>query len=198
MDRNPDAGTMNSQESHRITIDTPRQEPKPLDSEPAEKGGTGVNVKTMPRPKSKPKSIATLESEIAATEAQLAATLSQLAEARSRKAGRQNAGGSSTTPTTSKPTSNATAITSAETALDGSSTRTPLGDDQDDHNQQQQDQRQELLTHAQGIFEGHIALLRRYNDTKDIAMGMLSVIADRQGKRLAEVMAERGVDGEED
>ena len=73
-----------------------------------------------------------------------------------------------------------------------------MGDDQDDHNQQQQDQRQELLTHAQGIFEGHIALLRRYNDTKDIAMGMLSVIADRQGKRLAEVMAERGVDGEED
>ncbi|KAK5061551.1 hypothetical protein LTR84_008095 [Exophiala bonariae] len=46
---------------------------------------------------------------------------------------------------------------------------------------------------AQAIFTRHIAQLRRYNDIKDAAMGMLSLIADREGKRVAEVLDERGV-----
>ena len=47
--------------------------------------------------------------------------------------------------------------------------------------------------HAQSIINKHISLLKRYNEIKDIALGMLSLIAEKEGKRLAEVMEERGV-----
>ncbi len=50
------------------------------------------------------------------------------------------------------------------------------------------------LAFADEIFARHIARLKEYNELKDIAMGMLSIIADKQGRRLAEVMEERGVD----
>ena len=53
------------------------------------------------------------------------------------------------------------------------------------------------LEHAQVIANRNISLLKRYNEIKDIAMGMLSLIAEKEGKRLAEVMEERGV-GEKD
>ncbi|KIW70663.1 hypothetical protein PV04_02908 [Phialophora macrospora] len=47
--------------------------------------------------------------------------------------------------------------------------------------------------HAQSIMTQHIVLLKRYNEIKDIASWMLSLIAEKEGKRLAEVMAERGL-----
>jgi len=49
------------------------------------------------------------------------------------------------------------------------------------------------LQHAQTIITKHISLMKRYNEIKDIAMGMLSLIAEKEGKRLAEVMEERGI-----
>ncbi|KIX09534.1 uncharacterized protein Z518_00614 [Rhinocladiella mackenziei CBS 650.93] len=49
------------------------------------------------------------------------------------------------------------------------------------------------LQHAENIFTRHIALLKEYNEIKDIAMGMLSLIADKEDRRLVEVMEERGV-----
>lgn len=51
------------------------------------------------------------------------------------------------------------------------------------------------LTRANHILDRHIALLREYNDIKDVAMAMLSLIADRQGVTLGEVMAQREPDG---
>ncbi|KEF61077.1 uncharacterized protein A1O9_02642, partial [Exophiala aquamarina CBS 119918] len=154
--------------------------------------------KSKPRPESK--SISTLESEIAATEAKLAATLSRLSEARARNDEAHPAcslalASSSSPTTTTTSTRRTTAVPTAPStgkgqAIDGASLS--LAHDRQQQQQQQQ-QEQELLSHAQGIFEGHIALLKRYNSTKDIAMGMLSLIADRQGKRLAEILLERGV-----
>lgn len=47
------------------------------------------------------------------------------------------------------------------------------------------------LDHANAIVSRHISLLKEYNDIKDIAMGMLSLIADKEGRRLVEVMEER-------
>jgi hypothetical protein len=50
------------------------------------------------------------------------------------------------------------------------------------------------LAFADDVFARRIARLKEYNELKDIAMGMLSTIADKEGRRLAEVMEERGVD----
>jgi hypothetical protein len=47
--------------------------------------------------------------------------------------------------------------------------------------------------HAQSIIAQHITLLKRYNEIKDFTSGMLSLIADKEGRRLADVMAERGL-----
>lgn len=53
--------------------------------------------------------------------------------------------------------------------------------------------REEQILNAQAIFARNIAQLRKYNDVKDAAMGMLALIAERQGKRVADVLEERGV-----
>jgi hypothetical protein len=49
------------------------------------------------------------------------------------------------------------------------------------------------LAHANALVDEHITLLKQYNRIKDIALGMLGIIAEKEGKRLAEVMEERGV-----
>ena len=49
------------------------------------------------------------------------------------------------------------------------------------------------LSHAQTIITTHITQLKRYNEIKDVAMGMLGLIAEKEGKRIAEVMAEREI-----
>jgi hypothetical protein len=70
--------------------------------------------------------------------------------------------------------------------------------DEGDQSPPSLDDRQQLLNDAQGIFDRHIVLLKKYNEIKDVAMGMLSLIAEREGKRLAEVMQERGLGGDDD
>lgn len=55
------------------------------------------------------------------------------------------------------------------------------------------DQDKAALAHAQVVANKHISSLKRYNEIKDIALGMLGLIAEKEGKRLAEVMEERGV-----
>lgn len=52
----------------------------------------------------------------------------------------------------------------------------------------------ETLSHARDIVRNHIALLHRYNEIKDVGMGLLSLLADRDGRRLGEVMELFGVD----
>lgn len=49
------------------------------------------------------------------------------------------------------------------------------------------------LQHAQHTVANHINLLKSYNEIKDIAMGMLGLIADKEGRRVAEVMEQRGI-----
>ena len=56
-----------------------------------------------------------------------------------------------------------------------------------------QDQEKAALKHAHAIINKHISMLKQYNEIKDIAMGMLSLIAEKEGKRLVEVMEERGI-----
>ncbi len=49
---------------------------------------------------------------------------------------------------------------------------------------------QAALHHANHVFARHISLLKEYNNIKDVAMGMLSILAEKQGRRLTEVMKE--------
>lgn len=46
---------------------------------------------------------------------------------------------------------------------------------------------------ADKIFARHISLLKEYNGIKDVAMGMLSILAENQGRRLVELMEEYGL-----
>ncbi|KAK5459871.1 hypothetical protein LTS15_004000 [Exophiala xenobiotica] len=55
------------------------------------------------------------------------------------------------------------------------------------------DEEQAALRYANHVFARHISLLKEYNDIKDVAMGMLSILAEKKGCRLAEVMEEYGV-----
>lgn len=58
---------------------------------------------------------------------------------------------------------------------------------------QTKEEEQATLQHAQAIIARHIYLLKSYNEIKDVAMGMLSIIAEKEGRRLVDVMEERGV-----
>ncbi|OAL30044.1 hypothetical protein AYO20_08948 [Fonsecaea nubica] len=50
------------------------------------------------------------------------------------------------------------------------------------------------LVHAHSIINKHISLLTTYNEIKDVAMEMLGLIAEKEGRRLQDVMEERGID----
>jgi hypothetical protein len=49
------------------------------------------------------------------------------------------------------------------------------------------------LGHAQSVVNKYISRLKQYNEIKDIAMGMLSLIAEKRGERLADIMDDRGI-----
>jgi hypothetical protein len=55
------------------------------------------------------------------------------------------------------------------------------------------EKRNAVVAHAKTIVNDHIAKLNRYNEIKDIALGLLNLIAEREGRRLADVMEERGL-----
>lgn len=46
---------------------------------------------------------------------------------------------------------------------------------------------------AKKVVEAHIKLLTRYNATKDVAMGLLGMIAEGEGRVLGDVLRERGL-----
>ena len=58
-------------------------------------------------------------------------------------------------------------------------------------------EQQQVLNEAQKILDQHIKQLGQYNQLKDIAMGMLGIIAEKQGKPLREVMEARGVEDDD-
>ena len=53
---------------------------------------------------------------------------------------------------------------------------------------------QQSLVKAQRVLDQHIKLLSQYNALKDAGMTMIGAIAEREGKRVVDVMSERGVD----
>lgn len=46
---------------------------------------------------------------------------------------------------------------------------------------------------ANGVIKDHIALLHKYNEIKDIGQGLMGLIADKRGVRMATVMEEYGM-----
>ena len=56
---------------------------------------------------------------------------------------------------------------------------------------------QRTLALAQNTLDRHIEQLGKYNQLKDIAMGMLGIIAEREGKTLREVMQARDVEDDD-
>jgi len=59
------------------------------------------------------------------------------------------------------------------------------------------DNDQAALAYSSQVFSRHISLLKKYNEIKDIAQGMLSIIAEKEGRRLAEIMEEYGLDSKD-
>jgi len=49
------------------------------------------------------------------------------------------------------------------------------------------------VAHAKKMVEAHIRLLTRYNATRDVARGLLGMIAEGEGRALGDVMRERGL-----
>lgn len=52
---------------------------------------------------------------------------------------------------------------------------------------------QHALATANATIKEHIALLHRYNEIKDVGMGLMGLVAERRQMRVQEVMEEFGV-----
>ena len=50
------------------------------------------------------------------------------------------------------------------------------------------------LATANGVIKGHITLLHKYNEIKDIGQGLMGMIADKRGVRVATVMEDFDMD----
>ncbi|KIW89691.1 uncharacterized protein Z519_09847 [Cladophialophora bantiana CBS 173.52] len=124
-------------------------------------------------------SIETLKSNISTTEAQLSSKLREITQLKSFP--RSNSYNSTEPVLCSSPQDSApvTAPDQQGSSLTGSISG---------------ETEKVALSHAQSIINRHISLLKSYNEIKDIAMGMLDLIAEREGRRLKDVMDERGVD----
>ena len=70
----------------------------------------------------------------------------------------------------------------------------PLAVDQNHPDGQNQEQSRHTLPEV--TVQKHIKLLHRYNETKDVAMGLMGLIAESRGVRLKEVLSEFGAEGD--
>ncbi|KAF2718374.1 hypothetical protein K431DRAFT_207710, partial [Polychaeton citri CBS 116435] len=52
---------------------------------------------------------------------------------------------------------------------------------------------EQAMKTANGIVKEHITMLHRYNEIKDIAQGVMGMIAERKGARMADVMEDFGM-----
>ncbi|EXJ66046.1 uncharacterized protein A1O5_10660 [Cladophialophora psammophila CBS 110553] len=124
-------------------------------------------------------SIETLKSNISTTEAQLSTKLREITQLNSFPGSNSN---NSTEPAVCSSQQGSAQVTAP--GQQGSSLTGSISGDTE----------KEALSHAQSIINRHISLLKSYNEIKDIAMGMLGLIAEKEGRRLKDVMDERGVD----
>nr|POE56769.1 dna repair protein swi5 like [Quercus suber] len=51
------------------------------------------------------------------------------------------------------------------------------------------------LEAANALIKDHITALHRYNEAKDVAQGLMGMIAEKRGVRVADVMEDFGVGG---
>jgi hypothetical protein len=58
----------------------------------------------------------------------------------------------------------------------------------------EEDRTKAALSTADAMIKKHIALLQKYNEIKDIGQGLMGMIADSRGVRIATVMEEYGMD----
>ncbi|KAI6829822.1 hypothetical protein KC332_g1238 [Hortaea werneckii] len=58
---------------------------------------------------------------------------------------------------------------------------------------EEQKNKQALAT-ANGVIKDHIQLLHKYNEMKDIGLGLMGLIADKRGVRIGTVMEDFGMD----
>lgn len=56
---------------------------------------------------------------------------------------------------------------------------------------------EQILEQARVTVNGHIKMLTRYNQLKDVAMVLFELLAEYQGKRVGEVLRERGVEADD-
>ncbi|KAF2095308.1 hypothetical protein NA57DRAFT_79799 [Rhizodiscina lignyota] len=68
---------------------------------------------------------------------------------------------------------------------------------EDGGNQLTSEQADASLTAAKAVTKEHISLLHRYNEMRDIGLGMMGIIADQRGVRLRDVQEEFGVDAKD-
>lgn len=54
-----------------------------------------------------------------------------------------------------------------------------------------------VLKRAGGVIRTHIKLLQEYNAVKDVAQGLMGILAEKKGVRIVDIMEEFGIDGEE-
>ncbi|KAK6365092.1 hypothetical protein LTS17_011570 [Exophiala oligosperma] len=119
----------------------------------------------------------TIKSNILSTQTRLSQVLDQISELPSFKSNT-----STTTSITSSSSSAATTTSSFSSSTSVSTTSTSLSS-----------QQRAASQYVDRVFSDHISLLKEYNQIKDVAMGMLSILAEKQGRRLAEVMDDHGL-----
>ncbi|EXJ92735.1 hypothetical protein A1O3_01287, partial [Capronia epimyces CBS 606.96] len=137
-------------------------------------------------------SVETLRSNISSTQTQLTAVLHQIRKLESYPPHPQ--------PRSETPTLQAASLSSApdnqqRLSLSGSESSSSTTTTTTDRNTGtcNEVEAEAAMHHANVIFARHISLLKEYNEIKDVAMGMLSLIAEKEGRRLVEIMEERGL-----
>ncbi|EXJ62311.1 hypothetical protein A1O7_02745 [Cladophialophora yegresii CBS 114405] len=168
-------GTTSDADSHSIWASTLPSNSAPVQTPRTTQPQTPKQTKLQAK-------ISTLQSNITATEAQLALKLQKITELESspqqeRDAEQQRERDAEQQQTSPSPLASASVSdTNPATHHDHDPARARAAQD-----------------HAQRLITTHITLLKGYNEIKDIACGMLSLIAEKQGRTLSEVMAERGL-----
>lgn len=58
----------------------------------------------------------------------------------------------------------------------------------------EEEKTKQALATANAVIKEHIALLHKYNEIKDIGQGLMGLIADKRGVRVADVMEDFAMD----
>lgn len=53
---------------------------------------------------------------------------------------------------------------------------------------------EETLSQAEATLRSHVKMLQQYNEIRDIALSLMQITAEREGKTFAQVMEEKGLD----